>query len=198
MRLKSLLIETEITIDEEKKEISINATISWDKDTQPPEISYTEQQISDAVSSHSGSMSGIVTPENPDGGDYQVNFGVEFVPDAESTYDIVLSGPDKPSKVRGQGKSGKEMQLRDGAPLEAIEHEFGHIFGDIDYYGEGTDAAGNRTTTVQEGFENNIMGRIVSGGGTTFDGRNVTRMIQSGTTSWDRHASPGVSVRTFP
>ena len=84
--------ETEITIDEEKKEISINATISWDKDTQPPEISYTEQQISDAVSSHSGSMSGIVTPENPDGGDYQVNFGVEFVPDAESTYDIVLSG----------------------------------------------------------------------------------------------------------
>lgn len=35
--------ETEITIDEEKKEISIKATISWDKDTQPPEISYTDQ-----------------------------------------------------------------------------------------------------------------------------------------------------------
>lgn len=62
---------------------------------------------------------------------------MRLVPDAVSTYDIVLSERDKPSKVRGQGKSGKEMQLRAGAPLETIEHEFGHIFGDVDYYDEG-------------------------------------------------------------
>jgi hypothetical protein len=66
---------------------------------------------------------------------------------------------DDPDFVRG----GDEGVWYAGSSGRVFSHEFGHMVGLKDRYSEGTDAAGNRATTPDQGWADNIMsdlGRI--------------------------------------
>jgi hypothetical protein len=68
-------------------------------------------------------------------------------------------GPKGASYVEG-GNKGEWNVNSSGMKSGEAAHEGGHLMGAPDHYTEGTDAAGNRTSSAENGFQGNLMGEL--------------------------------------
>lgn len=81
------------------------------------------------------------------------------------------------SFVSGDHVSGEWNVLSSGAGEGEFAHETGHLMGDKDYYTNGTDSSGKRTTTADPGYGNNLMAAL--GNSVFTDSRNMDVILHS-------------------
>lgn len=94
----------------------------------------------------------------------------------------LLNGPtsDKSSQgasyVQG-GNSGEWNMSSSGQAAGESAHEAGHLMGDGDHYSESTNSNGERVTTPDAGYSNNLMGTL--GSSVLPDSRNIDAILRS-------------------
>ncbi len=94
----------------------------------------------------------------------------------------LLNGPTSDKSSQGAsfvvgGNSGEWNMASSGMGQGESAHEAGHLMGDKDYYTSGTDASGQRTSSAQQGYSNNLMGAL--GSSVFTESRNMNVILNS-------------------